>query len=194
MPGVMSFNCPEVPDIYDSVDPAGRTGIAITGNQMIVRLFGYLKTEIPGFEDSFIMSVASMLGIRESRRIKGKYVLSETDYGNRAKFEDAIARTAYPIDVHGLQDKVKPEIKPFERGEYFEVPFRCLVPEKVANLLVAGRCISSTFLAQSSVRIQAICRATGEAAGIAAAYCTITGLDTNKLDGRLVRERMKFHF
>lgn len=193
MPGVLSFNCPEVPDIYDSVDPASRTGIAITGKKMIERLFGFLKAKIPGFEGSFIMSVASMPGIRESRRVKGKYVLSEKDYINRAKFEDAIARTAYPVDIHGLQDKVMPEIKPFKRGEYFEVPFRCLVPENVSNLLVAGRCISSTFIAQSSIRIQATCRATGEAAGIAAAYCAKRGIDTSNFDGKLARGRMSFH-
>lgn len=194
MPGVLSFNCPEVPDIYNSLDPEDRSRIAVIGKQMIERLYQYLKAEIPGFEDSFIMSVASMPGIRESRRIRGKYVLSETDYINRAKFEDAIARTAYPIDIHGLPDKVNPEIKPIERGDYFEVPFRCLVPENTANLLVAGRCISSTFIAQSSVRIQSICRATGEAAGIAAAYCAKRGIDINQFDGKLASELMMYHF
>lgn len=193
MPGVLSFNCPEVPDIYDSLNPHSRSQISIIGKQMIERLFGFLKAHIPGFEESFVLSIAVMPGIRESRRIKGKYVLTEMDYLNRAKFEDGIARSAYPIDIHGLTDEARPDIKPLERGEFFEVPFRCLVPENIGNLLVAGRCISSTFVAQSSIRIQATCRATGEAAGVAAAYCAKRGIDTSELDGKLVRERMKLH-
>lgn len=193
MPGVMSFNCPEIQDMYDSIDPWSRTGIIIEGKRAIRRLWQFLKSYLPGFEDSCIISVASIPGVRESRRIKGRYVLSAEDYNLRARFDDAIARSAYPVDIHGLEEEMKTDIRPLERGEFFEIPFGCLVPLETDNLLVAGRCISSTFTAQSSIRIQAICRATGEAAGIAAAYCAKNKLKVKEFDGRMAREIMKQH-
>jgi hypothetical protein len=131
-----------------------------------------------------------MPGIRESRRIRGKYILSEKDFSKRAKFEDGVARTAYPIDIHGLIDEKKLGIKLMERGEYFEIPYRCMVTDSIENLLVAGRCISSTFIAQSSVRIQPTCNALGEAAGVAAAYCVRNNEKANELDGKIVRDIM----
>ena len=190
MPGVMSFNCPEIPDIRDSLNTASVSMALMTGRKMIKRLHSFLKSYIPGFEGSFIMSVAEMPGIRESRRIKGKYVLSEKDYADRAKFDDSIARTAYPIDIHGLIDENELGIKLMERGEYFEIPYRCLVTDSVENLLTAGRCISSTFIAQSSIRIQPTCRAMGEAAGVAAVYCIANNCKANELDGKIVGDIM----
>ncbi len=190
MPGVMSFNCPEIPDSYDTLKPEAVSRALITGRKMIKRLYGFLKSYLPGFEESFILSVAEMPGIRESRRIKGKYLLSEKDYIDRAKFEDAVARTAYPIDIHGLIDEKKLGIREMKRGEYFEIPYRCLVADNAENLLVAGRCISSTFTAQSCIRIQPTCRALGEAAGIAASYCIENNIKANELDGRIVRDIM----
>ena len=193
MPGVMSFNCPEIPDIYDTLNSESVSLALITGRKMIKRLFGFLKSYLPGFEESIIVSVAEMSGIRESRRINGKYILSEDDYAHRAKFEDAIARTAYPIDIHGMIDGDKLGIKQMERGEYFEIPFRCMVTDHIENLIVAGRCISSTFTAQSSVRIQPTCRAMGEAAGVAAAYCNKMNIMAHNLDGSIVRNIMMIY-
>jgi hypothetical protein len=191
MPGVMSFNCPEIPDIYNTLNPVSISKAMITGRTMIKRLLGFLKAYLPGFEECFLMSVAELPGIRESRRIKGKYILSEKDYENRTKFEDAIARTAYPIDIHGLIDENKLGIRPMARGEYFEIPYRCLVTDSLENLIVAGRCISSTFIAQSSIRIQPTCRTMGEAAGIAAAHCIKSNIKPNEVDGSIVSNRMK---
>lgn len=189
MEGVLSFNCPEIPHVNNSLDPLKLTSAAVKGRSMIRRIHKFLKENIEGFEKSYILSVATMMGIRESRRIKGKYVLSEDDYNNRASFEDAIARTAYPIDVHGEEEKGL-DIKPMERGEYFEIPFRSLVPEKIDNLLVGGRCISSSFIAQSSIRIQPTCRATGEACGIAASISVKKAIDIHEIDGKLIRKLM----
>lgn len=187
MPGVMSFNCPEIPGIYDTLDTSAVSRGLTIGRKMIKRLHGFLKAYIPGFENSCIISSAEMPGIRESRRIRGKYILSEKDFSERAKFEDGVARTAYPIDIHGLIDEKKLGIKLMERGEYFEIPYRCMVTDSIENLLVAGRCISSTFIAQSSVRIQPTCSALGEAAGVAAAYCVRNNVKANELDGKIVR-------
>lgn len=191
MPGVMSFNCPEIPDSYDALNMEAVSQALTTGRKMIKRLFDFLTLYIPGFEESFIMSVAEMPGIRESRRISGKYLLSEEDYASRAKFADGIAKTAYPIDIHGHSDKFG--LKQMEPGEYFEIPFRCMVTDNIENLIVAGRCISATFTAQSCIRIQPTCREMGEAAGIAAAYCSKNNRAVNNLDGSIVRSIMREH-
>jgi hypothetical protein len=190
MENVMSFNCPEIPNVEDALNPFLVSEGIITGRKMIKRLYLFLKSNIPGFENSFILSIAPMIGIRESRRIKGKYIITEKDYSNRAEFRDAIARTAYPVDVHGFDLSKEEELRPMEKGEYFEIPFRSLVPEKIDNLLVAGRCISSSFIAQSAIRIQPTCRATGEAAGVGAAYCVNNNINTGDIDGSKIRKIM----
>lgn len=187
MPGVMSFNCPEIAGIDDMLDPAEISKGLVVGRQMIKRLHRFLQKNVPGFSESFVLSVADLPGIRESRRIKGLYVITEEDYQRRASFPDAIAKTAYPIDVHGGADEVQADETPMERGAYVEIPYRCLVPEKLENLLVAGRCLSATFIAQSALRIQATCRAMGEAAGAAAAYCVKNNQKVHTLDGKLVK-------
>ncbi|MEA4888608.1 MAG: FAD-dependent oxidoreductase [Clostridiaceae bacterium] len=192
MPGVMAFNCPEIPGMQEALSATAVSQAYITGRQMTGRLAGFLRQMVPGFENSWILSSAPMIGIRESRRIEGVYLLSADDYLVRRKFSDGIAQTAYPIDIHG-DSGLHYEDQAIPPGDYFEIPFRCLVPYKADRLLVAGRCISATFSAQSAIRIQPICRATGEAAGIAAAWLTCgqtAAEDLRLLDGSAVRRRM----
>jgi len=191
MSGIISFNCPRIPDRRNMLNPFAVTNGIVTGRRMIKKLHQFLREYLEGFENSFIISTAQMPGIRESRRIKGKYVLSIRDYAERAKFEDAIARTAYPVDVHGNHSDTTLGISLMKPGEYMEIPFRCIVSDNINNLLACGRCISSDFIAQSAIRIQSTCRATGEAAGIAAAYCIKNGMRLSALDGRIVRDIMK---
>jgi len=190
MSGVLSFNCPEILNV-NVFDAQEHSKALIKGREMIKRLFAFLKNNFPGFEDSFIISVSNMLGVRESRRLKGLYVLSEKDFLFRNKFEDGIAKTSYSIDIHGQMDEKNFEIAQMKKGEYVEIPFRCLVSADIENLLAAGRCISSTFIAQSAARIQPTCRETGEAAGIAAALSAKEGICVQSLDGRMVRLEME---
>ena len=121
---------------------------------------------IPGFEKAYISKEASMLGVRESWRIRGKYRLDAEDYFEARHFSDAICRTAYPIDIHDVKLNVSKKIA---RDAYYEIPYRALVTNEIENLIVAGRCISGSFAAQASFRIQPTCMSMGEAAGIAAA-------------------------
>ena len=109
-----------------------------------------------------------MMGIRESRRVVGEYCLTEQDHALARKFSDPIARNRYPVDIH-LNKGIRHETYP--PGEFHDIPYRCLVAKGIKNLWVAGRCSSADFVAQSAIRIQPVCRAMGEAAGIAAALC-----------------------
>ena len=102
--------------------------------------------------------------------------MTEDDYHNRSRFTDAVARTAWYIDAHG--ERVDKELP---AGEFYEIPYRALITENVPNLIVAGRCISASFVLQASMRIQPTCMSIGEAAGIAAAWGIRHGTEVNAI-------------
>lgn len=136
----------------------------------------FLINYVPGFEDSSLCNVGSRIGIRETRRIVGEYVLNQEDVTGAHRFEDVIAQGAHHVDIHVPVEF--PHIRiPVKDGQSYDIPFRCLIPLGLDNLLVAGRCISSTREGNSSVRVMAQCMATGEAAGTAAAMCVKQRID-----------------
>ncbi|MBE6763535.1 MAG: FAD-dependent oxidoreductase [Ruminococcaceae bacterium] len=186
--GVMYFNCPEAPRCRNTTDSIAVSQGVADCRASAVRVHRFLQKYVPGFEDSTIISFAQLAGVRESRRIVGEYWLTIEDYNARAKFPDAIAQSAYPIDVHGKAVLVHPN--DFAPGEFFEIPYGCLVAKGVDNLLVAGRCSSASFWAQSAIRIQLVCHAFGEAAGIAAAMALDLNCAAAKVDGASVRAEM----
>jgi len=140
-----------------------------------------LKKRVPGFEDSYISNTATQVGVRETRRIIGEYTMTGMDIVKAQKFSDTIARGAYPIDIHDPTGSGGELIR-IKEGEYYDIPFRSLIPKTINNLLVAGRCISATHEAQASIRITATCTAMGEAAGNAAALCVKNGLEPRNLN------------
>lgn len=179
-PGTMSMNCPEVsPFLYSSTSALDRSKAIQQCRIMIRRLANFFKKNIPGFKKAYISREASMLGVRESWRIRGKYYMTGEDYFNAQKFPDAICRSAYPIDIH---DESLNLGKPLANGEFYEIPYRALITNEFSNLLVVGRCISANFAAQASVRIQPTCMSMGEAAGIAAAYGLKNNIAVNNID------------
>lgn len=186
----MTFNCPEIPDSTCTIDSKKVSSAIIKGREMINRLGRFFKANMPGFEKSFVSQSAPMIGIRESNRIKGIYYLDIDDFNRRARFEDGLVKVGYPVDVFGvdLNDKVIP----MKKGEYFEIPYRSLIVSDVINMVTAGRCISASFIVQSSARIQPVCRALGEAAGIACALSIKEGTALNRLDGKEIKKIMEY--
>ena len=180
--GCMSFNCPHISALTKNTDAMARSRAITEGRRMTGRLVKFLTTMMPGFEHAYLSKSASMLGVRESYRIVGQYVLSEQDYLKRARFTDAIAQGDWYIDVHsaskGLlhQDKFKP-------GEYYEIPYRSLINDKILNLITTGRCISTTFLMQASVRIIPTVIDMGESAGAACVLAKNNHIVLNRLNG-----------
>ncbi|GHF31352.1 hypothetical protein HNQ07_000588 [Deinococcus metalli] len=176
-PGEISFNCPRIrPDLHDGADPWQLSAAQVDGREAIDRLTAFCRAFLPGCQSAFIGVIAPMVGIRESRRIIGDYTLTLEDILDCARFDDSICRNHYPVDIHSvrggerlLHDR-EGSAPYFAKDAYHEIPFRCLVPVGVQNLLVPGRAASSTFEAQSSIRVQQNCHSMGEAAGIAAAW------------------------
>jgi hypothetical protein len=152
----------------NGLEPDELTRGEIEGRQQAIQAFEFLRT-VPGFEKSYIVDLPPQLGIRETRRVVGGYMLSGEDVLGCASFDDSIGVNGWPMEQHVAGDVVFkfPPI-PQSRG-FNELPYRMLVPERVDNLLMAGRCASMTHNGQSAARVSGACFAMGEAAGSAAA-------------------------
>ncbi|HBC75055.1 MAG TPA: FAD-dependent oxidoreductase [Candidatus Wallbacteria bacterium] len=185
-PGCMSMNCPEIPVKFKATRAADLSDAIVYARSMIHRISKFVIKNIPGFEKAYISREASMIGARESFRIVGKYQMTENDYHERRKFDDAVAKTAWYIDAHG--EKVGEYLA---KGEYYEIPYRALITNEIDNLIVAGRCISATFILQASMRIQPTCMSLGEAAGAAAAYSKKRGIAVNAIEWDKVENDIK---
>lgn len=162
----------------------------INAQLQLIAIVDFLKSFVPGFEKAYLQESGFTLGIRETRRLKGKYVLKGTDVYYTRQFENAIARGFYLIDIHnphGNGGAIGGQI----RGDYYDIPYECLIDEEVDNLLVCGRCISADHVAHSATRIQGTCIATGEAAGVAAALSVEIGVKANALSAKAVANILK---
>lgn len=148
--------------------------------------FKFFKEFIPGCENSFIGEVACEVGVRQTRSIKGKYTLTNEDVENCRKFEDGIVKSSWPIELHkGERPKLYWLI-----NNYYEIPFRCLQPSSIDNLLVAGRCLSAEHEALASARVTAQCFEYGRAAAIGAILSLKGNYNTSMIDGKKVKEIM----
>ncbi len=162
-----------------------------------LELVEFCRRSLAGYENCRVTWLPTMLGIRESRRILGRYVVTEQDVLSGQKFDDTIARCWFWIDLHDPPpgktvpyslEHVKSHQPP--GGDWYEIPYRALLPREVSGLLIAGRCISADRPAQSSLRVIPTCFFTGAAAGTAAAMAALGGIFPHELDGRLVREKL----
>lgn len=129
------------------------------------QLMAFFKEYVPGFENSYAVQSGVNIGVRETRRIVGEYQLTVDDILNARKFEDTIARSTYPVDIHNPEG-TGTILQRLPEGEFYDIPLRCLLPQKINNLMVAGRCISGTHEAHSSYRVMPVSMATGQAAGV----------------------------
>ncbi len=187
--GCIHFNSTRVVKL-NPTDPLDLSKAEIQAREQVLELFLFMKNNIPGFEKAELLMTANEIGVRESRMIIGKYVLTGDDLKNCTKFEDSIAFGNYDIDIHNPEGSGTSHYY-FGPGEYYSIPYRSLVPQKVSNLLVAGRCISADHDAQASIRIMPIVCTIGEAAGTAAALCAGTGIKPENLDTVKLREILK---
>ena len=172
----------------DATDPEQYTRgeeICIRQNEEIAR---YLKNYIPGFENAYVDRVAPFMGIRESRRIVGEYVLTEDDIFSCARFPDVIGVASYPVDLH---HPVGGDCTLMWCPDCYDIPYRSLVPKEADGLLCAGRNISATHLALASVRVMGPAMCLGEAAGKAAALCAASGVEPRYLDVKRLQEALR---
>jgi len=173
------------------IDGTSRSDLArgeIEAHRQVWELVNFLR-KISGFHNSYLLYTAPQLGIRETRRIIGKYILTAKDLLECKIPPDCIALGAYPLDIHNPEGEGT-IIKHIPAGKYYGIPYRTLIPQKVQNLLVVGRCISADWEAFSSIRIQPTCYATGQAGGVAGALALIKNTTPSKLLYSLIQEAL----
>lgn len=172
----------------NGVKAAELTRAEMEGRRNAHRMMDYYRRECPGFEKSWIMTTASTIGVRETRQLDGVYQLTGEDVLHCKKFDDSIAMGSWPIDIHpqagqsGQHDLYIPLP--------YQIPFRIMVPKKIDNLLVSGRCVSVDREAMASIRVGATCGAMGHAAGVAAAISAQTGVTVRDVDVKKVQEEL----
>ena len=192
-PGVLSFNCPHLVHLMDNEHALDRSVAISEGRAAIRRLVRFLKGYMPGFENCYLVQEASMLGVRESWEMVGDYVMPAEDYTGKARFEDGVARGDWYIDVHSAKKSLVHQIA-YQPGDYYEIPYRAMITSAVKNVCAAGRCISTQFLMEASIRIIPTVIDIGQAAGEACVMALDEGIDLHAVDGTKLREKLgKYH-
>ncbi len=191
LPGVVTCNMTNCIGI-DGTKAEDLTKATLVCREQMGRIVKFLRECAPGYENCFIISSASLIGVRETRHFKGKYTLNEDDILSARVFDDWAVKDAYfNFDIHNIEgaglDKNGAQHK-FSQTKGYTVPYRCLVPEKTEGLLLAGRCISGTHKAHSNYRVMPICVGMGEAAGYAASIAVNKGILPSQVDVKEIQK------
>ena len=191
LPGIITVNMTNV------IDVDGTKGEDLTRAEMVCRsqidpIVEFLREFVPGFKKCYVISSASIIGVRETRHFEGEYTITEFDILDAKEFDDWVVKDVHfnfdihnieghGLDEHGAQQK-------FSQNKHYSIPYGCFVPKKIENLYVAGRIISGTHVAHSNFRVMPICVKMGQAVGIAAALCCKQNVSPRKLSVKLVQE------
>jgi hypothetical protein len=188
VPHIYHFNTTRVIK-RDATNTLDLTAAEIEGRRQAAELLELFRRRSPYFKNAYLVKMAAQIGVRESRRVMGEYVLDVSDVIEAAKFDDGIARSRYPVDIHSPTGEGT-ILRYLPPAEYYEVPYRCLVPKHVDNLLIGSRCISATHEAHSSLRIMPVVAGIGEAAGVAATWAVRAGISPRTVDGAKLKDRI----
>lgn len=185
---VLHFNTTRVVKL-NPTNPFDVSRAEVIARRQIHEMVSFLRENSKAFNESALISVAVDIGVRESRKLKGVHILTAEEIINCTRFEDSVALGNYDIDIHNPSGTGTSH-RFFGDGEFYTIPYRCLLPKEFDNLLVAGRCLSATHEAQASVRIMPICCCLGQAAGTAAALAFRTGKNTHTVDVATLQKRL----
>jgi hypothetical protein len=169
---------------FDGTDAWDLTHAEIEGRYQALQAIKALNHFAPGFEDAKLRTYGMTLGVRDTRKIIGRYELTENDVRNQGRFEDTIG--IFPEFIDGYSVLVLPTT-----GRYYQIPYRALVPQKIGNLLFAGRCIAGDKISHASVRNMMCCTVTGQGAGVAAAVSVKDGVDVGDVNIKHVQETLQ---
>ena len=186
-PDVLHLNSTRV--LGDPTDPEVRSKAEKTARKEMVELYEFLKKYAPSCKDATILSSSYEIGVRESRMVDGLYQINTADILECRKFEDAMTAGNYDIDIHSPDGSGTTHYW-IPDGDFYTIPYRACVPKDISNLLVAGRCISSTHEAQAAYRIMPIVACIGEGAGIMAAFAKQNGLKNYEVTAADVKQCM----
>jgi FAD dependent oxidoreductase len=186
-PGVVMALMTRVPRV-DATDPVQLTRAEIEGRRQAWEYARFLREQVPGFERAVLVTTSPAIGVRESRRVRGRYRLTAEDVLAGRRFADEVALCGAPIEDHHAAADTRWRYVP--DGGVYGIPYRCLLPDGVEGLLVAGRCLSATHDAHASARSMGTCMAMGQAAGTAAALAAAAGGVAGALSAADLRARL----
>ncbi len=172
------------------VDAFDLTTAELEVREQVYELYCFLKDNFKSCKDAELLMTSSEIGVRESRMIDGEYVLTGEDLVSCKKFDDSIAVGNYDIDIHNPEGSGTSHYL-FEDGTYYTIPYRCLLPKNITNLLVAGRCSSYSHEAQASCRVMPICTSVGQAAGTAAAIAVKENVKLAEVNIEKLQKQLK---
>lgn len=175
---------------HDATNAQELSEAEIIGRKQMREFLAFLRGSVPGYEKAEIHSVASQIGVRESRRILGLEYLTVDAFERRAKFPDAIVRVNYPVDIHN-PGGTGTDLRMLGAEEFYEIPYGCIVPPSVDNLLMGCRAISVDHTLHSSMRVMPPVCSIGQAAGMAAAMALKGNCRPAELDGSKVRAALR---
>lgn len=191
-PGIVHLNITRISHDNrspDPFDPFEMTAAEFDGRSQVELYQQAFSRYVPGFKECFVVDTGAELGVRESRRVHGDYWMEVEDVLGEKRFEDAIACSAWPVEDHGGGRATKWVWVP--PGGYYQIPYRCLVPQKVDGLLMAGRCVSASHDAQASLRVVAVALAMGQAAGTAAAMAATADGNVRNVPARELQANLR---
>ena len=189
-PGEVTINCSGAIEAHSIAGFEDRAQQEVFSQKCLYDVAEALRLYVPGFEKSYLSAIASLLGIRESRRIIGDYKVTLNDFLAAREFEDSIGRGAMPAGTH-TPDGVTMVVHDLEPGKSMTIPYRCMLPQNTEGLLVAGRCVSYEAPVANCIRCMPQCMVMGEAAGVAAAIAVKQGVTPRKVDIKLLQETLK---
>ncbi|MBN1669536.1 MAG: FAD-dependent oxidoreductase [Kiritimatiellae bacterium] len=187
-PDVIHFNSTRISG-RSPIDGGDLSAAEIEGRQQILELVNLLRENVPLFKHARLHSIAPQIGIRESRRINGRARVTRDDFKRGTAYPDGVVRVTYPIDIHSPKNGGT-EITRLPPGAWYEIPYGCLVPNDIDNLLIGSRCISVDTAVHSSVRVMPPVCSLGQAAGTAAAMALEKGVVPPEIDGVELKERL----
>ena len=193
LPGIVTCNMTNCTDI-DGTKAEDLTRAEIVCRSQMPAIVKYLREFVPGFENCYIISAGSMMGVRETRHFKGVYTLNENDILTAKVFDNWVVRGAhFNFDVHNMTGSGLDATgvqKHWTQPKGYTIPYGCLVPEKINGLLLSGRNISGTHIAHSNYRVMPICVGIGAAAGVAAATAIKKGVQVRDIKGEELQDRL----
>lgn len=193
LPGVVTCNMTNCINV-DGTNAGDLTKATYQCRNQIDLIVDFLQKFVPGFENCYVISSASLIGVRETRHFKGEAVITEQDILEARVFEDwAVTRANFNFDVHNMSGTGMDETgvqKEFKQEKGYTIPYGCFVPQEIDNLFLAGRNISGTHMAHSNYRVMPICANMGQSVGIAAAMCIKENIVPRNLNVRKLQERL----
>jgi len=194
LPGIVTCNMTNCIHV-DGTNPDDLTKATAACRRQIEPIAAFLREYVPGYENCYVISSSSVVGVRETRHFRGEHTITEEDILAARVFEDwAVTKAHFNFDVHNVTGEGLDETgsqKNFSQSKGYTIPYGCFVPLEVEGLLLAGRCISGTHMAHSNFRVMPICANMGQAAGTAAAMCAKSATLPRNLDVSSLQEKLR---